>query len=150
MRGLWHVREQYCACLFLYFFFYHLHLAPVWCLGKNCSSLLWNNWNELGNRHTRGLWENLWSSMCVGQRARVCLCACAWVCCHVKYRPHLLHLVLPLLLSSLTVINDPQLSKTLLTMFFLSFFFSLYVGLWNLVGSNEGQCGHYQMRNSDL
>lgn len=54
--------------------------------------------------------------MCVGERARACVC----VCNHVKRHPRLLHLVLPPLLSSLTVINDPQLSGTLLTMLFLS------------------------------
>jgi len=103
----------------------------------NCSSLMWNNWIELEHRDTGGLWKNVWNRMCVCVYVRVCEC-------HVKCHPHVLHLFLPPLLSSVTVINDPQLSGTYFYMVSLSYSssaslctYSFYLVLLDLVGSNE-------------
>ncbi len=63
------------------------------------------------------------------------MCVCVCVCVATSNATlHLLNLVLPLLLSSLTVINDPQLSGTLLTMFSLLFFFFLLLSTHRSVG----------------
>lgn len=73
-------------------------------------------------------------------------CVCVCVCCHVKRHPRLLCLVLPPLLSSLTVINDLQLSGTLpSSFFFLSFHFYLlsFNISWGLTG---GQQGHHRTK----
>lgn len=94
--------------------------SSSWCFVSVHIPLVWNNWIELRDGDAGGLWKNV--------RLQEGTCVCVCLCCHVKHHPHLLHLVRPLLLSSLTVINDPQLSGTLSSSFlFFCFFFSFWL-----------------------
>lgn len=115
-------RATECTCLRLYFFLSQIFFFKLVLMFRLCShsSLVWNNWIELRDGDAGGLWKNV--------RLQEGTCVCVCLCCHVKHHPHLLHLVRPLLLSSLTVINDPQLSGTLSSSFlFFCFFFSFWL-----------------------
>lgn len=77
--------------------------------------LSWEITELNGGRKTQEVCERMCEAECVDKREGNSVCVCE--CIHVKWHPHLLYLVLPSPLSSLTVINDPQLSGRLVTMF---------------------------------